>query len=111
MTYKEAIRILKDDYTQCGDCIGDHCGKCMKNAKELGLKAIEKVEKYCWHDMRKNPEDLPEIMSEIVYIFTEKGKNKKYSNTARYSESVLKSDEVFEYIAWKYMEPFEEEEE
>lgn len=31
------------------------------------IRALEKEEKYKWHDLRKNKNDLPEISSEINY--------------------------------------------
>ena len=30
----------------------------------MAIKALEKADKYRWHDLRKNPDDLPEAIGE-----------------------------------------------
>lgn len=69
---------------------------------------VEKTEKYKWHDLRKNPEDLPENTG--VYLV------KRPTDRCTYCEYT-----VFVYntklwieqsvVAWREIEPFEEVEE
>lgn len=73
-------------------------------------EALEKAEKYKWHDLRKNPDDLPTTHGmKLVYIDTHgwghaydtdvfvKGEFNMFS---RYTDSVL---------CWREIEAFEEE--
>lgn len=92
----------------------------------------EKIDKYKWHDLRKNPEDLPVIHADWLLVIKEnnphfctitdklfigdnlydandvdinsleKGIGKYYGNVFLYANKV---------IAWREIEPFEEEEE
>lgn len=58
MTYEELIRNI------CGDCVGDHCGKCMKEAKELTIKVLEQTR---WIPVTERlPENEQEV--EITYV-------------------------------------------
>lgn len=71
---------------------------------------IVEHDKYRWHDLRKNPDDLPKIGSDIVYLFIYSGEHERrlHSNALPFMfEDDLKSNDEFEYIAWKYLEPFE----
>ena len=67
MTNKEAIEQLKErlaitDYRQQ---IPEYY-----EAIEMAVEALEKADKYRWHDLRKNPDDLPEAdgNSESDYV-------------------------------------------
>lgn len=69
----------------------------------------EKAEKYRWHDLRKNPDDLPEI-GRLVTCFCAGNqyqamtidKNKHWNTCiALFMTSFV--------IAWREIEPFEEE--
>lgn len=90
-------------------------------AIEEAIEALEKMDKYRWHDLRENPDDLPKIdyayghtFSDDVLVITE-----KYGNpVAAYINLTLKvwfnpiDEECLEQdfgkpIAWKYIEPFE----
>lgn len=57
MTYEEALADM------CKDCCLHPC-KALKNkdrcySYNILNKALEKADKYRWHDLRKNPDDLP----------------------------------------------------
>lgn len=79
-------------------------------------EVLEKVDKYRWHDLTENPDDLPRqygstIFSVDVLIATEV--NKDFSTIAYIdlgekvwypSSNDISCDNV---IAWKYIEPFE----
>lgn len=79
--------------------------------------------KYRWHDLRKNPEDLPEDIYRNVIIayedFEEKSGYKYYDvafldvDDLWYSAEISNygyHDEGFFVVAWREIEPFEEEE-
>ena len=78
-------------------------------------KALEKANKYRWHDLRKNPDDLPEAdeygCSEYVLIMigTPEWDNHEWAyynyNTKGWSTPFYEQN-VF---AWRYIEPFKEE--
>ena len=78
-------------------------------------KALEKADKYRWHDLRKKPDDLPEAIggsyvSEYVFVMigTPGWNNCEWA----YYKHNHKEWSTYEQniIAWRYVEPFEEEE-
>ena len=88
-------------------------------------KALEKADKYRWHDLRKNPDDLPE--DEYVEVMTDEHNDIPFS--IQYDDAIMQFgekriplgyvDSIFiewdaerlgEIIAWRYIEPFKEEE-
>lgn len=58
----------------------------------------EKADKYRWHDLRKDPTDLPKTLVPIIVMYS----NKSYDIGVR---PAIKLG-----TAWKYFEPFEVEE-
>ena len=78
-------------------------------AFEESIKALIKADKYKWHDLRKNPCDLPRVIngygeSDYVLVKTERCD----MEIACYSY-IKKQWSINNYIiAWKYIEPFEE---
>ena len=91
---------------------------------EISIKAIEKQNKYRWHDLRKNPRDLPEDGEtvEVVYEyydFDAEADLPKYGHS-RYYHDIYGTEfwggDAFNglqlnVIAWRYIEPIEEEDE
>ena len=84
-------------------------------AWHMAIKALEKADKYRWHDLRKNPDDLPEAIggsyvSEyvLVMIGTPGWNNCEWA----YYKHNHKEWSTYEQniYAWRYIEPFEEEE-
>lgn len=90
-------------------------------AIEEAIEALEKMDKYRWHDLRENPDDLPEehhnyehSFSDKVLVITEEYKNTivAYMNLTLniwlnpIHEEYLEPD-FGKVIAWKYIEPFE----
>lgn len=75
---------------------------------------VEKSEKYKWHDLRKNSSDLPQDDTDILCT----NQHGQYLEGKGYLLHYDERDEVFEMetdefimydvIAWKYIEPFEE---
>ena len=77
-------------------------------------KSLEKADKYKWHDLRKNPDDLPEAdeygCSEYVLAMT--GTPEWDNHEWAYYSHNAKMWSTYEQnvFAWRYIEPFEEEE-
>ena len=96
------------------------CASC--DSKET-IETLEKVDKYRWHDLRENPDDLPKMdceyqnanFSDVVLIISESWdapiaafvdlKTKIWYNLF---DSCHFEDALENPIAWKYIEPFEE---
>ena len=85
-------------------------------AFEEAIKALEKADKYRWHDLGKNPDDLPEAdeygCSEYVLIMigTPEWDNHEwayYNHNTRGWSTPFYEQNVF---AWRYIEPFKGEE-
>ena len=77
-----------------------------EEAMHYAVYLYENAEKYRWHDLRKNPEDLPKKQGvyDIVYKFGD--------GTGRTYESYNKAygfctPEEYPCIAWREVEPFE----
>lgn len=110
MTNKEAKKIMDNLiylYRPLGGSV---------EAWNMAIKALEKADKYRWHDLRKNPDDLPEAdeygCSEyvLVMIGTPEWDNHEwayYNHNTRMWSTPFYEQNVF---AWRYIEPFEEEE-
>ena len=78
-------------------------------------KLLDKQEKYRWHDLRKDPNDLPAPLSTNIYVLANWNNHclNKYGlvDFSKDSEWCI-VDKVFEeidVIAWKYIEEFEDE--
>lgn len=90
------------------------CIKAIEDACILAVEALEKADKYRWHDLRKNPDDLPEAdeygRSEFVFVMT--GTPEWYSCEWAYYHHDKKLWSIYEQdvFAWRYIEPFKEEE-
>ena len=84
-------------------------------AWHMAIKALEKADKYRWHDLRKNPDDLPEAdgNSESDYVLVMIGTPEWNSWEQAYYHHGKKMWSTYEQnvFAWRYIEPFEEEEE
>lgn len=79
-------------------------------------KALEKADKYRWHDLRKNPDDLPEAIGggyESDYVLVMIGTPEWNSWEQAYYKHDKQMWSTYEQnvFAWRYIEPFEEEEE
>ena len=74
-------------------------------------KALKKADKYRWHDLRKNPDDLPRVIngygeSDYVLVKTER------CGTEIACYSYIKKQWSIDgnIFAWRYIEPFKDEE-
>ena len=112
MTNKEAIEQFKERLA-----ITDYRKQIPEyyEAIEMAVDALEKADKYRWHDLRKNPDDLPEAdgNSESEYVLVMIGTPEWNSWEQAYYHHGKKLWSTYEQnvFAWRYIEPFKEEEE
>ena len=90
--------------------------KAKEDACILAVEALEKADRYKWHDLRKNPDDLPEAdeygCSEYVLAMTgtpewDNHEWAYYNHNTKMWSTPFCEQNVF---AWRYIEPFKEEE-
>ena len=113
MTNKGAIKELKYSIEPNQGFMECRTGTISEEAIKMAIEALEKADKYRWHDLRKNPDDLPEAdeygCSEYVLIMigTPEWDNHEWAyynyNTKGWSTPFYEQN-VF---AWRYIEPFE----
>lgn len=81
---------------------------------KIVIEALEKADKYRWHDLRKNPDDLPEAdgNSESEYVLVMIGTPEWNSWEQAYYHHGKRLWSTYEQnvFAWRYIEPFKEEE-
>ena len=111
MTNKEAIEQFKERLA-----ITDYRQQTPEyyEAIEMAVEALEKADKYRWHDLRKNPDDLPEAdgNSESDYVLVMIGTPEWNSWEQAYYHHGKRLWSTYEQnvFAWRYIEPFKEEE-
>lgn len=83
-------------------------------AWDMAIKALEKADKYRWHDLRKNPDDLPEAdeygCSDYVLVMIGTPEWNSWEQAYYHHGKKLWSTYEQNVFAWRYIEPFEEEE-
>ena len=110
MTNKEAIEQFKERLA-----ITDYRKQIPEyyEAIEMAVEALEKADKYRWHDLRKNPDDLPEAdgnsESEYVLVMTGTPEWNSWEQAYYHHDKKLWSTYEQNIFAWRYIEPFEEE--
>lgn len=77
-------------------------------------KALKKADKYRWHDLRKNPDDLPEAIgggyeSEYVLVMIGTPEWNSWEQAYYNHDKRMWSTYVQDVFAWRYIEPFKEE--
>ena len=83
-------------------------------AIEMAVDALEKADKYRWHDLRKNPDDLPEAIgggyeSEYVLVMIGTPEWNSWEQAYYHHGKRLWSTYEQNVFAWRYIEPFKEE--
>ena len=78
-------------------------------------ETLKKADKYRWHDLRKNPDDLPEAIGgsyESDYVLVMIGTPEWNSWEQAYYHHGKRLWSTYEQnvFAWRYIEPFKEEE-
>lgn len=116
MEIKEAIKIMNEIDQQYCDIANIACtvqADKICDAIYMAIEALKKAEKCRWHDLRENPDDLPEKdgNDESDYVLVMIGRpewnhwEQAYYNHAKHVWSTYEQN----VIAWKAIEPFEEE--
>ena len=110
MTNKEAKKIM-DNLIYLYRPLGNSL-----KAWHMAIKALEKADKYRWHDLRKNPDDFPEAVgggdeSEYVLVMIGTPEWNSWEQAYYHHDKKMWSTYDQNVFAWRYVEPFEEEEE
>ena len=84
-------------------------------AWHMAIKALKKADKYRWHDLRKNPDDLPEGIgggyeSDYVLVMIGTPEWNDWEQAYYHHDKRLWSTYEQNVFAWRYIEPFKEEE-
>ena len=83
-------------------------------AIEMAVDALEKADKYRWHDLRESSYDLPRVVNgygESDYVLVKTGCFEWCDMEIAYYSYAKKQWSIDNYVfAWRYIEPFEEEE-
>ena len=110
--YEQAIKLLEmlssDEFQQFTSSEFD-------DAIYTAIEALEKADKYRWHDLRKNPDDLPEAIgggyeSDYVLVMIGTPEWNGWEQAYYHHGKRLWSTYEQNVFAWRYIEPFEEEE-
>ena len=109
MTNKEAKKIM-DNLIYLYRPLGNSL-----KAWHMAIKALKKADKYRWHDLKKNPDDLPEAIgdgyeSEYVLVMTGAPEWNSWEQAYYHHGKRLWSTYEQNVFAWRYIEPFKEEE-
>ena len=105
MTAEEAVTLLEAT-KKMTEGISDLHKVC-----EMAISALEKSEKYRWHDLRKNPEDLPEKTDPVLICDWVKCDESHIGyELGVYSVFGWMKQTNHKILAWRYIEPLEEEE-
>ena len=109
--YEQAIKLLEmlssDEFQQFTSSEFD-------DAIYTAIEALEKADKYRWHDLRKNPDDLPEAIcggyeSEYVLVMIGTPEWNSWEQAYYHHGKKLWSTYEQNVFAWRYIEPFKEE--
>ena len=113
MINKGAIKELKYSIEPNQGFVECRTGTISEEAIKMAIEALEKADKYRWHDLRKNPDDLPEAdgNSESEYVLAMIGTPEWNSCEWAYYHHDKKLWSIYEQnvFAWRYIEPFKEE--
>ena len=109
MTNKEAKKIM-DNLIYLYRPLGNSL-----KAWHMAIEVLEKADKYRWHDLRKNPDDLPEAIgggyeSDYVLVMIGTPEWNSWEQAYYHHDKQMWSTYDQNVFAWRYIEPFEEEE-
>ena len=127
MTNEEAIKMFKGIImaeidrlphhydAEVGEYVYDSTSKVneLLQLNKIVSKALKKADKYRWHDLRKNPDDLPEDngYGESDYVLVMIGTPEWNSWEQAYYHHGKRLWSTYEQnvFAWRYIEPFKGE--
>ena len=128
MTNEEAIKMFKSIImaeierlphhydAEVDDVVYDDISRIdeLLQLNKIVSKALKKADKYRWHDLRKNPDDLPEDngygCSEYVLVMIGTPEWNSWEQAYYHHGKRLWSTYEQDVFAWRYIEPFKEEE-
>ena len=115
MTNKGAIKELKYSIEPNQGFMECRTGTISEEAIKMAIEALEKADKYRWHDLRKNPDDLPEAIgggyeSDYVLVMIGTPEWNDWEQAYYHHGKRLWSTYEQNVFAWRYIEPFKEEE-
>ena len=79
-----------------------------ENVEEAYLAGLKAARQEKWHDLRKNPDDLPEENQEVLVLFTLPDKSKNDVITAQFENNDFNFVDLQDVIAWCEIPTFEE---
>ena len=88
----------------------EQLAKCLGELKELK----EYKERYRWHDLRKNPDDLPEDNKDVLVTVKGGCVNRTWHDSCGWRNATAKRASYYSdksVLAWREIEEFESEEE
>ena len=107
------MRMKKEQLIEIIRCL-EHNVEAVEDMNKNQFALLMEKEKYAWHDLRKNPEDLPPI-AETVIAWFERGDvcavvryHDGYAYNEAYALRAMQIEHQSEIVAWKFPEPFEE---
>ena len=71
-----------------------------KDLEEAYLAGLKAARKEMWHDLRENPNDLPEENQEVLVLFTLPDKSKNDVITAQFENNDFNFVDLQDVIAW-----------
>ena len=71
-----------------------------KDLEEAYLAGLKAARQEMWHDLRKNPNDLPEENQEVLVLFTLPDKSKNDVITAQFENNDFNFVDLQDVIAW-----------
>ena len=97
------------NYEGLGELDALEVGKTIDFAIEA-IEALEKAEKYKWHDLRKNPNDLPNVETRVeIVLDLIRSKVNNFGTLVKYGKWAVNGFITpLDVIAWREIEPFEE---
>lgn len=79
-----------------------------KDLEEAYLAGLKAARQEIWHDLRENPNDLPEENQEVLVLFTLPDKSKNDVITAQFENNDFNFVDLQDVIAWCEIPTFEE---
>lgn len=101
MTLEEKIAELRESIEGCGF-------QCHRETYEAALKALENEERYRWHDLRKDPRDLPREDGEYMIVYRWKGNKTGVTVETYLHVDGFHTPPDYPCIAWRETDPFTE---
>ena len=71
-----------------------------KDLEEAYLAGLKAARQKMWHDLRKNPDDLPEENQEVLVLFTLPDKSKNDVIIAQFENNDFNFVDLQDVIAW-----------